>query len=60
LFSDYSDGQWWTSTIDGPTRWNENDGYGYYRNGFSFGFSSHTKNLTGVESDSPQRGGLFA
>jgi uncharacterized protein (TIGR02145 family) len=57
VFGDYySDGQWWTSTIDGPGRWNENSGYGYYRNGFAFGFSSHTKNLTGLGSESPQRG----
>jgi len=56
VFNYYGDGQWWTSTIDGPSRYNENSGYGYYRNGFAFGFSSYKKNLTGVGSESPQRG----
>ena len=52
----YSTGQWWTSTIDGPARWNENGGYGYYDNGFSFGFSSYKSNFCGLGSESPQRG----
>lgn len=52
----YSDGEWWSSTIDGPARYNENSGYGYYRNGFTLGFSSYKKNLTGMGSESPQRG----
>ena len=52
----YSNGQWWTSTINGPSRWNENGGYGYYNNGFSFGFSSYKSNFCGVGSESPQRG----
>lgn len=56
VFNYYGDGQWWTSTIDGPSRYNENGGYGYYRNGFAFGFSSYKKNLSGVGSESPQRG----
>lgn len=52
----YGDGTWWTSTIDGPDRWNPNSGYGYYNNGFSFGFSSYKNNFTSTGSDSPQRG----
>ncbi len=57
VFVDYhSDGQWWSSTIDGNARWNENNGYGYYNNGFSFSFSSYKSNLCGLGSNSPQRG----
>jgi len=53
----YSDGQWWSSTIDGSSRWNDNGGqYGYYNNGFALGFSSYKKNLTGMGSEAPQRG----
>jgi uncharacterized protein (TIGR02145 family) len=52
----YGDGTWWSSTIDGAARWNPNSGYGYYNNGFSFGFGSYKNNLTGLGSDSPQRG----
>lgn len=52
----YGDGTWWSSTIDGAARWNPNSGYGYFNNGFSFGFGSYKNNLTGLGSDSPQRG----
>lgn len=52
----YSNGQWWSSTVDGDDRWNPNDGYGYYNNGFSFSFSSYKTNFTSVGSESPQRG----
>lgn len=51
----YSQGNWWTSTIDGPRRWNDNGGqYGYYNNGFALYFG--TNNYTGVGSEAPQRG----
>lgn len=52
----YSNGDWWTSTIDGAGRYNPNGGYGYYNNGFTFGFSSYKSNFTGLGSESPQRG----
>lgn len=57
VFNYYGNGKWWSSTIDGNDRWNDNGGaYGYYNNGFALGFSSHTKNYTGMSSESPQRG----
>ena len=50
-----SQGQWWSSTIDGDARWNDNGGqYGYYNNGFTLYFG--TNNYTGVGSEAPQRG----
>ena len=56
VFDHYGNGEWWSSTIDGAARWNPNSGYGYYNNGFSFGFSSYKKNFTAVGSEAPQRG----
>ncbi|MBU4539231.1 MAG: DUF4189 domain-containing protein [Weeksellaceae bacterium] len=50
-----SQGQWWSSTIDGSSRWNDNGGqYGYYNNGFTLYFG--TNNYTGLGSEAPQRG----
>ncbi|WP_410221237.1 FISUMP domain-containing protein [Pedobacter sp.] len=56
VFNYYGDGQWWTSTIDGVGLYNPNNGYGYYNNGFAFGFSSYKKNVTGLGSEAPERG----
>ncbi len=56
VFKEYTSSDWWSSTIDGNDRWNPNSGFGYYNNGFSFGFGSYKNGLTGLGSDSPQRG----
>lgn len=56
FLNNYSDGIWWSSTIDGSSRYNPNNGHGYYNNGISLAFSSYKKNITYTGSESPQRG----
>lgn len=54
FIGNYSQGKWWSSTIDGAERWNPNNGYGYFNNGFALYFGKD--NYAGVGSESPQRG----